>query len=216
MLVTVLWCCSLGRGQEWAMALAPLSAWFQSLPPLPTMKLGPSSADSQVGGPTHAPGPCGSPQQTLLWGWGPLPLPLQPSWVSPIRGPRLYFPAGAVGCVVCFAPPPFLPVYLCANVGSWGLLAVALPIPTIHHLARSASHRLAGSPLHPGFPSLPLLPVWMNLSSLSPWLLDFHAVQFSVSSGCFLFLNCCCPSFGCARRHSVSTYTSILAGSSIF
>ena len=28
-----------------------------------------------------------------------------------------------------------------------------------------------------------------------------------------LFLNCCCPSFGCARRHSVSTYTSILARS---
>ena len=29
----------------------------------------------------------------------------------------------------------------------------------------------------------------------------------------FLFLNCCCPSFGCGRRHSVSTYASILAGS---
>ena len=26
----------------------------------------------------------------------------------------------------------------------------------------------------------------MNVSSLSPWLLDFHTVQFSVSSGCFL------------------------------
>ena len=25
-------------------------------------------------------------------------------------------------------------------------------------------------------PSLPLLPVWMNVSSLSPWLLDFHTV----------------------------------------
>ena len=65
----------------------------------------------------------------------------------------------------------------------------------------------------PGCPSLPLLPVWMNGSPLSPWLLDFHTVRFSVSSGCFLFLNCCCPSFGCARRHSVSTYASILAGS---
>ena len=29
----------------------------------------------------------------------------------------------------------------------------------------------------------------------------------------FLFLNCCCPSFGCARRHSMSTYTFILARS---
>ena len=27
-------------------------------------------------------------------------------------------------------------------------------------------------------PSLPLLPVWMNVSSLSPWLLDFHTVRF--------------------------------------
>ena len=25
----------------------------------------------------------------------------------------------------------------------------------------------------------------MNVSSLSPWLWDFHAVRFSVSSGCF-------------------------------
>ena len=48
---------------------------------------------------------------------------------------------------------------------------------------------------------------------LSPWLSDFHTVGFSVSSGCFLYLNCCCPSFGCARRCSVSTYASILAGS---
>ena len=52
--------------------------------------------------------------------------------------------------------------------------------------------------------SPPLLQVWVNVSSLSPWWSDFRAVRFSVSSGCFLFLNCC------ARRHSVSTYASIL------
>ena len=42
---------------------------------------------------------------------------------------------GALGCGVCFAPPLFLPVYLCANVGPqclpattlWGLLAAAWP-----------------------------------------------------------------------------------------
>ena len=39
----------------------------------------------------------------------------------------------------------------------------------------------------PACPSLPLLPVWMKVSSLSPWLSDFHTVRFSVSSGCFLF-----------------------------
>ena len=26
----------------------------------------------------------------------------------------------------------------------------------------------------------------MNVSSLTPWLSDFHTVQFSVSSGCFI------------------------------
>ena len=51
-----------GRGLEGAMVLAPLSAGFQSLPPLPTIKLGPSGADSQVGGLVHALGHCGSLQ----------------------------------------------------------------------------------------------------------------------------------------------------------
>ena len=36
--------------QEGTMALAPLSAGFQLLPPLTTSKVGPSGADSQVGG----------------------------------------------------------------------------------------------------------------------------------------------------------------------
>ena len=31
----------------------------------------------------------------------------------------------------------------------------------------------------------------------------------------FSFLNCCCPSFGCVRRHSVSIYASILARSPV-
>ena len=46
-----------------------------------------------------------------------------------IRGLRLYFPrAGAVGCAlgcaVCFAPPPtpFVPVYLCVSVGPRGTI----------------------------------------------------------------------------------------------
>ena len=53
---------------------------------------------------------------------------------------------------------------------------------------RSASHCLV-SPLHPGCPSLPLLPVWVNVSSLTPWLSDFNTVRFSGSSGWFLFLS---------------------------
>ena len=106
------------------MVLAPLSAGFQSLPLLPTIKLGPSGAGSPVGGLVHALGPCGSLQRPLLCGWESLLLPPQPPRALSIRGLRLYFPcAGALGCVVCFAPPPFLPVYLCANVGLQGLPA---------------------------------------------------------------------------------------------
>ena len=67
----------------------------------------------------------------------------------------------------------FLPVYLHANVGPPGLPATALP------LVLSV----------PCCPFLTLLPVWMNVSSLTPWLSDFHVVWFSVSSSCFFFLN---------------------------
>ena len=72
---------------------------------------------------------------------------------------------GTLGCEVCLAPQLFLPVYPNTNVGPPAL------------------------PLCPGCLSLPLLLVWMNVSSLTPWLSDFHTVQFSDSSGCFLFLN---------------------------
>ena len=53
-------------------------------------------------------------------------------------------------------------------------------------LVRQLPPRRKSSP--PGCLSLPLLLVWVNASSLTPWLSDFHTVQFSVSS-CFLFLN---------------------------
>ena len=56
-------CCDAicGEGvREGTVQLAPLSAGFQSLPLLPTSKLGPSGADSQVGGLVYILGPCGS------------------------------------------------------------------------------------------------------------------------------------------------------------
>ena len=55
-----------GGVPEGTMLLAQLSAGFQSLPPLPTSKLGPSGAVSWVGGFVNILGPCGSLQQTLL------------------------------------------------------------------------------------------------------------------------------------------------------
>ena len=99
-----LWCCMWGRGQEGAMAPTPLSAGFQSFPLLPTIKLGPSGAGSQVGGLLHTLDPCGSLQRPLPWGWEFLLLLLLPRVFSP-RGLGLYFPrTGALGCAVCFTP----------------------------------------------------------------------------------------------------------------
>ena len=130
--------------------------------------------------------------------------------------------AVALVCVVCFAPLSFLPVYLCVNVGPqglpatslWGLSAAAWPA-LFHNLPPHWAHQLppCRESSLPGCLSLLLLSDWMNVSSLSPGLLDFHTVRFSVSSSGFLFLNCCCPSFGCVRRQSVSSYASILARS---
>ena len=62
------------------------------------------------------------------------PAAAQSPQVFSIRGLRLYLPrAGALGCTVCLAPPPFLPVYLCANVGPQGLPAAAWLAP-FHNL----------------------------------------------------------------------------------
>ena len=67
-----------------------------------------------------------------------------------------------------------------------------------HCLAQFASHCLSPWALqpppccassHPSCLCPPLLLVWMNVSSLTPWLLDFHIVRFSGNSGYFLFLN---------------------------
>ena len=112
--------------------------FFQSLPPPPIIKLGPSGADSRVGGLVHTLGPCGSLQRTLPWGWESLLLPPNPPQVFSIGSLRLYFPALEPWvAVVCFTPPWFLPVYLGANVGPqgppattlWGLPAAAWPAP---------------------------------------------------------------------------------------
>ena len=187
------------------------SAGFQSLPLIPTSKVGPSGADSWA---------CVCSR--TLWvspANSPVRLGVSPTAASTPTGVfnrwfEALFPlTGALGCVVCLTSQLCLPVYLHVNVGpptppaaaSPGLPATAFPTPV---LQLPPCHK--SSP--PSCPSLPLLPVWMNVSSLTPWLSDFHTVQFSDSSGCFLFLNCC-PSFGCVRRHTVSTYTSMLARS---
>ena len=53
----------------------------------------------------------------------------------------------------------------------------------------------------------------LGISSLTSWLSDFIQFDFLAVLGVFCFSICCCPSFGCMRKQSVSTYASILAGS---
>ena len=136
-------------------------------------------------------------------------LPQSPQVFS-LRGLRLYFPVlepwvsqsallprhlswfiyeGMWGCRVLLTtlPAPFsatlslaLSVYLCTNVGSQGLLVVRLPAPFVPH-SSSLGPTTATRVLSPHCLSLPLLPVWMYVTFLSPWcrtslLLDFLSV----------------------------------------
>ena len=155
------------------MALAPFSTGFQSLPLLPTIKLGPSGA--------------GSPSRWACAHCRPL-------WVSPMTSPvRLEVspaaaptPTGvfnqrseALGYKVCFAPrrsswficvqmwgrgvlpaalpalfsatlSPALSVYLCAYVGPQGLIVVRLPTLFVPHsasLGPTTATRVLSAPL---------------------------------------------------------------------
>ena len=84
------------------------------------------------------------------------------------RFEALFPGAGALGFTVCFAPPSFLPVYLCTNVRQqglpattlWGLPVAAWPA-LLHNLPPHLVCQL--SPCHesspPRCPSPPLLPV---------------------------------------------------------
>ena len=185
-----------------------------------------------------------------LWCWFPSGWACaysRPLWVSPTTSPmrlgvspaaastptgifnqrfEVLFPcAGALGCVICFSPPLFIPVYLCANVGPRGATRSTACL-VLHHsesgplslsvhecrAAGSASGQTA-SPFVPHSANLGPATATRDLSapvpvSARPTCLDvcfffiylvsyFLAVRFSVSSGC-------------ARRRRVSTYTAIL------
>ena len=127
----------------------------------------------------------------------------QPPQVFSIRGFEALFPrAGTLACVVCLAPQLFLPVYPHSNVGqpapptstSLGWPAAALPQVLSTQLPISAR------------------PTGLYECSLTPWLSGFHTVQFSVSSGCFLFLNLLL-SFWLYEEAQCVYLPSILAGS---
>ena len=141
------------------MLLVQLSAGFQSLPPLPTSKLGPSGADSQVGGFVYILGPCGSLQRTLLWSWEFL-LPPQP--------PQVFFNQRFWG---------FIPAPQCWNPGLCGLSCSPVVPPSLStckcgtthstscHLKRQ-SFQDCTWPVFPLCPSLSLLPHSLPFSIL--------------------------------------------------
>ena len=178
------------------MVPAPLSTRFQSLPLLPTIKLGPSGAGSQVGGLVQLPRP--------LW-VSPMPSPVRlgvspaaaptPTGVFTQRFEALFPRAGALGCRVCFAPRRLSGLSVCECGAAGCYWSDCLPLLS-HTPPVSVPPRQCKS-------SLPWLPISAPPTGLDECLFfislvwDFLAIRFSVSSGC-------------ARRRSVSTYATIL------
>ena len=201
-------CCDVVCGEgvlEGTKLLAPVSAGFQSLSSLPTSKLGPSGADSWVGGCVYVLGPCGSLQQTLLWGWKFLLLRPQPPQVFSIRGLRLYFLALQPWVVWCVSLRICSSWFIC--VWMWDC-PLHQPLPCqVHQPQRCHKSSLPRLPVCAPSPGLDECFFFNSLVVRLPYSSIF--CQFWL----LLFLNRC-PSFGCVRRHSEFTYTSILARSS--
>ena len=166
-----------GRGQRGNNATCSALSWLSVTSPTTHKQIGTFwcwFTDKWV---VYILGPCKSFQWTLLRGWDFLPPP-QPPQVFIARGFEAFFShAGTLGCEVCLTIQLFFPVYPHANVGPSAAASTA----------QSSSCCLATHPLHPDCPSPPLLPACMNVSSLTPWLSDFHTVRFSGSSGCVVF-----------------------------
>ena len=147
--------------------------------------------------------------------------------LNPQRFEALFPCTGALGCAVSFAPSLFIQVYVCENVGPWGLLPTTVPALFSTTLSPALLVYLCvnvgpwgllavglPAPFVPHSSSLWVLP-WQGKSS-PPWL-PISAPPTDLDE-CFFFISLVvglpCRSifcqFGCARRRSVSTYTSIL------
>ena len=122
--------------------------------------------------------PCRPFKPSFLRLWQFLLLP-QPALVFTARS----YGTGSLGCAVwpgagiaCSQgiPPDFYLPHM--NVG--------LPVPQLPLPLCSTPHLLASVPIST---TLPLLPAWVNVASLNPWLSDFHIIWFSDGSGCYLF-----------------------------
>ena len=100
-----------------------------SIFPLSTIKLGSSGAGSRVGGLVHPPRPLWVSPTTspVRLGVSPDAAPT-PTGIFNQRFEALFPCAGALGCAVCFAPPPFV-WFICARMWGHGVPPTALPAP---------------------------------------------------------------------------------------
>ena len=103
------------------------------------------------------------------------------------RGFEALFPCtGTLSCTVYLTPAPVVPPSLsaceCGTVQSASrhLIWSTSGLPPCPPWSLTTA---LGKSSPPSCLSPPLLLAWMNVSSLTPWLSDFHTVQFSVSSG---------------------------------
>ena len=102
--------------------------------------------------------------------------------------------------------PPDLSMRECGATGSASCRTACPVCPTIRHISGSGCSNAIPRPR----PPLCAPPTGLDECFFSTSLVvGLPCGSISVTSGC-CFFNCCCPTFGCARRHSVSTYTSIL------
>ena len=139
-----------------------------------------------VGSFVYVLGHCGSFQWTLLWGWEFLPPP-QPHRFFQLQVLRFYLSELELWVTRSVLFPSCSSWFI--HMQMWDC-PVCQPLHCLVHqlpfcLPKSSHWPFAVSPLQPGCSSPPLLPFWMNVSSLPPWLSDFHTVRFSGSSGCF-------------------------------
>ena len=137
------------------MALAPLSACFQSLPLLPTMNLGPSPAASQVGGFVSILGPLWVSSMNSPMRLGVSPTASSTPTIVFSQWFEALFPhTGTLGCAICHLVHQLLPLQP----------AAALPTP-LHN--PPPCWVFQPPPCHksslPGCPSPSLLPVCMNV-----------------------------------------------------
>ena len=193
-----LWCCMWERGPRGKSAACSTLHWFSVISSATHNQIGPFWCWFLGGWICVHSRTCGSLQRTLLWGWEFLLLLPQPPQVFSVRGFQALFPGtGTLGCA-SVSLPSCSSQFICTQMWDpqvrqpwphWVRQLVLQPLPCSE-----------SSP--PSCLSPPLLPVWMNVSCLTPWLLDFHTVRFSGSSGCFLFLNLFL-SFFCLSEESV-------------